>query len=62
MKLYVRFGWFFIDIFGFINWFGLALFVDQDTVCLHDLELVRAPGKSMRQILSGVKVIENFIM
>ena len=39
-------GWFFIDIFGFINSFGLALFVERDMVSLYEWELVRCPGKS----------------
>ena len=29
-KLYGQIGWFFIDISGFLNSFGLALFVERD--------------------------------
>ena len=54
-------GWFFIDNFGFINSFGLALFVERDMVRLHEWELVRCPGKSICEILSGIKVIEHVI-
>ena len=62
MELCVGFGWFFIDNFGLMYSFGLALFVVQDMVSLHDWELVRCSGKSICEILSGVKVIEHFIM
>ena len=51
------FGWFLIDNFGLINSFGPALFVEQDMVSLHGWELVRSPGKSICQRLSGDKVM-----
>ena len=55
-------GRFFIDNFGFINSFGLALFVERDMISLNEWELVRCPGKSICEILSGTKVIEHVIM
>ena len=57
MKLYMENCWFFIDNFGFINSFGLALFVERDMISLNEWELVRCPGKSICEILSGIKVI-----
>ena len=62
MKLCVGFGWFFIDNFGLMYSFGLALCVEQDMVSLHDWEPARCPGKSIRKILSEFKVIEHVIM
>ena len=62
MKLCVGFGWFFIDNFGLMCSFGLALCVERDVVSLHDWELVRCPGKSMGRILIGYKVIEHVAM
>ena len=44
MQLCVSFGWFFIDIFGLMYSFGLALFVVHGMVHLHMWELVRSPG------------------
>ena len=55
-------GWFFIDNFGLISSFGLALFVERDMVHLHDWEVVRCSGKSTCEIMSWVKVIEHVIM
>ena len=55
-------GWFFIDNFGFINSFGLALFVERDMVHLHHWELVRCPGKSMGESFGEVKVVEHVRM
>ena len=57
VKLCVGFGWFFIDNFGLMCSFGLVLCVVHDMVSLHVWELVRCPGKSICEILSGVKVI-----
>ena len=62
MKLCVGFGWFFIDNFGLMYSFGLALCVVQDMVSLHDWDLVRCPGKSMGERLGGNKVIEHVVM
>ena len=59
VKLYVNLRWFFIDNFGFISSFGLALFVERDMVSLHEWELVRCPGKSICEILNGTKVIQH---
>ena len=44
--IYIKIGRFFINNFGFINSFGLALFVERDMIILHDWELVRCQGKS----------------
>ena len=41
--------------------FETALFVERDMVSLNDWEPVRCPGKSMRKILSGTKVILHVI-
>ena len=54
-------GWFFIDNFGFINSFGLALFVERDMISLNEWELVRCQGKSICEILSETKVIQHVI-
>ena len=62
MFLFMTFGQSLINIFRLLCSFGLALFVERDMVSLHDWDLVRCPGKSMGQILSGNKVIEHFIM
>ena len=62
MKLCITFGRFFIDNFGLMYSFGLALFVERDMVSLHDWDLVRCPGKSMGRILIEYKVIEHLIM
>ena len=61
VKLCVGFGWFFVDNFGLMCSFGLALFVVQGMVHLYMWELVRFPGKSMGQILNETKVIEHVI-
>ena len=60
-KLYINLGWFFIDNFGFINSFGLALFVERDMIILHDWELIRSLGKSICKRLSETKVILHMI-
>ena len=62
MKLYMENDRFFIDNFGFISSFGLALFVERDMVSLHDWDLVRCPGKSICEIPCEVKVIVHVIM
>ena len=62
MKLCITFDWFFIDNFGLMCSFGLALCAVQDMVNLHDWELVGCSGKSICEILSGIKVIEHVIM
>ena len=62
MKLYVNLGWFFIDHFGLMYSFGLALFAVQGMVHLHMWELVRSPGKSICKRLNDAKVIEYVIM
>ena len=51
MKLCVGFGWFFIDNFGLMYSFGLALFVVQENIIPDQGMLVRSPGKSMSKIL-----------
>ena len=61
MKLCVGFGWFFIDNFGLMCSFGLALFVVQGMVHLHMWELVRCSGKSICEILNQDKVIQHVI-
>ena len=62
MKLYVRFGWFFIDNFGLMCSFGLALFVVLENIIPDQGMLVRSPGKSIWKRLNGIKVIEHMIM
>ena len=59
MKLYLRFGWFFIDIFGLMCSFGLGSFVERDMVSLHDWDLVQCPGKSMAESSNGAKVSQH---
>ena len=46
-KLYVRFGWFFIDISGSMNSFGLAAFVVLEYVVLLQWITAGSPGKSI---------------
>ena len=55
-KLYVVFGWFFINISGSMYSFGLALFVGQD-ICV-SLQWIPAGrlGKSLSQRLNETKV------
>ena len=62
MKLYIRFGWFFIANFGLTSSFGLGSFVKRDMVSLHEWELVRCPEKSICESSNEVKVIEYVIM
>ena len=62
MKLCITFGWFFIDNFGLMYSFGLALFVVLESIIPDQGMLVRCPGKSICEILSWVKVIEHVIM
>ena len=57
VKLYVNLGWFFIDSSGLTNSFGLGLFVELEFIIPNQGMLVRHPGKSMRKILSEIKVI-----
>ena len=57
VKLCITFGEFFLIFSGLMYSFGLGLFVERDMISLHDWELVRCPGKSMRKILSDAKVI-----
>ena len=57
MKLCIRFGWFFIDNFGLMYSFGLWLFVELGFIIPDQGMLVRCPGKSICEILSGIKVI-----
>ena len=59
MKLKVNFGWFFIDIFGLMCSFGLALFPVLEMVSLHGWELVRSPGKFICERLNETKVIQH---
>ena len=61
VKLCMRFGWFFLDIFGLMCLFGLALFVVQDMVSLHVWELVWSPGKSICERLNGIKVVPHMV-
>ena len=61
VKLCVTFGQFFFDNFGLTNSFGLGLCMQRDMIILHQWKLVRCPGKSMRKILSGIKVILHII-
>ena len=61
VKLCVNLGRFFIDNFGLVNSFWLALFMAQDMVRLHVWEWVRSPGKSICKRLSGDKVILHVI-
>ena len=62
VKLYIQFGWFFVDNFGLTNSFGLGSFVQRDMVSLHEWELVPCPGKSMGESFGWAKVIEHVIM
>ena len=62
VKLCITFGWFFIDNFGLMCSFGLALFVVQENIIPDQGMLVRSPGKSMSKILYEIKVIEHVIM
>ena len=59
MKLYIRFGWFFIDIFGLMCSFGLALFVVLESIIPDQGMLVRSPGKSICKRLNVTKVIQH---
>ena len=59
VKLYVHFGWFFIDNFGLMCSFGLTLFVDLESIIPDQGMLVRSPGKSICKRLNGTKVIEH---
>ena len=61
MKLCITFGRFFIDNFGLMYSFGLALFVERDMVSPDQGNLVGCPGKSICEILSGHKVIAHVI-
>ena len=61
VKLYIRFGWFFIDNFGFTNSFGLGLCMQRDMIILHQWELVPCLGKSMGEHFGKVKVILHMI-
>ena len=55
-KLYGRIGWFFINISGLLNSFGLALFVVQDICVLLRWIPAGRLGKSLSQTLGGIKV------
>ena len=57
MKLYIRFGSFFVDIFGLTSSFGLGSCMQRDMVSLHEWDLVRCPGKCMGENFGDVKVI-----
>ena len=59
MKLYVRFGWFFIDNFKFTNSFGLGLFVELEFIISDQGTPVRHPGKSIGESFGEVKVSTN---
>ena len=62
VKLCVNLGWFFIDNFGLVNSFRLALFMARDMVRLHMWEPFRCLGKSIRERLNAAKVIPNMII
>ena len=53
---------FFIDIFGLMCSFGLALFVVLETITPDQGMLVRSPGKSICKRLNGTTVVEHVIM
>ena len=55
-KLYVKIGWFFFNISGFLYSFGLALFVVQDIYVFLQWIPAGGPGKSLSQRLGEVKV------
>ena len=61
MRLCVGFGWFFIDNFGLMCSFGLALCVELELYHIYIMDAAGSLGKSMRQILSGSKIIEHVI-
>ena len=62
LKLCVRFGWFFIDNFGLMCSFGLALFVESELIIPDQGMLVRSPGKSICKRLNVTKVINMWKM
>ena len=55
-KLYMIFGWFFINFSGLINSFGLALCVAQDNYVFLQWIPVGGLGKSLSQRLGQIKV------
>ena len=61
VKLCVGFGWFFIYNFGFTSSFGLWLCMELGLIIPDQGMLVRCPGKSICEILSGIKVIQHVI-
>ena len=61
MKLCITFGRFFIDNFGLMYSFGLALFVVLESIIPDQGMLVRSPGKSICKRLNVIKVIQHVI-
>ena len=55
-KLYVKFSWFFIDISGLINSFGLGLFMVLEYVIVLLWIATGSSRKSICPRLNGIKV------
>ena len=62
VKLYGRFGRFFVRISGLISSFGLALFVVGDMGMVLRLVATGCPGKSIRERLGGPEVPDMMVM
>ena len=55
-KLYVSFGWFFINIYGYLCSFGLASFVVQENINLLQWIAAGSSRKSIRERLGEIKL------